>query len=307
MSNIEATFVFVPIRPEFIKPALESLYRFTQINFRVVVVDQTKNGIADLVKDYADLVLRPRRNLGFSKANNEGIIHGLQWGSKYVVACNDDVVFIDKRWWGGIIEQFERYPEMLAVNPASVVEPGWGYGVGVPGNSVPDWGVVVDGDIWPKKPDGTALTVEEAKTKEGYDFLLEHRKGHIEGFAGWCVVGKSKELWQDVGLYDERFWSGGGEDYDMVQRIYLAGGRASATCGSYVHHYWNKSKDIMGGKDTGKVDMLPGNRPSFSDTNSLFEHSLDGANSPIFPPRDNELFGNKRKRKSKEIFIDDIR
>lgn len=312
MSRIEATFVFVPIRPDFIETALRTLYQFTPIEFRVVVVDQTRDGIGHLVKDYADMVIRVKRNLGFSKANNEGIIHGMHWGSKYVVACNDDVEFINRRWFSGIEEQFARYPEMLAVNPASVTEPGWGYGLNengtwVTGNKCPDWGVQVGGNIYPKKPDGKPLTYEEAKTEEGYDFLLKHRGGHIEGFAGWCVVGKRVDLWEKVGLYDERFWPGSGEDYDLAQRIYIAGGRCSATLGSFVWHWWGKSKTLMGGKESGKVPLLPGNRSSFANTNALFEHHPDGANSPIFPPRDNEKYGNKRRRKSKGIFIDDPR
>jgi GT2 family glycosyltransferase len=307
---IEATFVFVPIRPDYIEDALKSLYAKTPIEFRVVVVDQTVAGIYDQVKDYADMYIKVKRNLGFSKANNEGIIHGLHWGSKYIVACNDDVLFIDERWWPGIIEQFERYPEMMAVNPASVIEPGWGYGLNesgwVPGNSCPDWGVAVGADIWPKKSDGKPLTFEEAMTKEGYDFMLEHRKGHIEGFAGWCVVGK-REMWEKVGLYDERFWPGGGEDYDLAHRIYVAKGRCSATLSSFVWHYWGKSKDLFGGRESGTVPLLPGHRSHFQDTNALFVHSPDGANSPIYPPRDNEQDQNKRKRKNTGVFVDDIR
>src|SRR3990172_5712832 len=101
MSRIEVTFVFNPVLTQFIRPALESLYKFTPINFRVVVVDQTKDGVYGLVHDLADLIIRnPKRlNLGFAKSMNEGIIHGLQWGSKYVAACNDDTLAIDPRWW----------------------------------------------------------------------------------------------------------------------------------------------------------------------------------------------------------------
>jgi len=307
MAKIEATFVFNPIMDQFIRPALESLYKYTPIEFRVVVVDQTKNGIGEQIKDLADLIIRPRRNLGFAKSMNEGIIHGLHWGSEYVVAANDDILCISKKWWPGILEQFERYQEMMAVCPASVMEPGWGYGLNddgwVPGNKCPDWGVDVGANIWPKKPDGTAMTKEEAMTEEGYDYLLEHRKGHIEGFAGWFVVGK-REMWEKVGLYDERFVPGGAEDYELCHRIYLAGGRASATLGSFIWHEWTKSRHAMANHPE---EFLQTGRHSFQDCNALFEHSLDGANSPIFPPRENELFGNKRKRRNSGIFVDDIK
>jgi len=308
MSKITATFVFPCIQKGYIKDALVSLYKQTPIEFRVVVLDQTRNGFysdPELWHDISpmiDLYLRSRRNYGFSKGMNEQIIHGLEWGSDYVVACNDDVVFLDNRWFSGVLEQFKRYPEMMAVNPASPIEPGWGYGIGVPGHECPPWGVVIDGDIYPKDLDGTPITFEVATAPGGYDKLLNHRQGHIEGFAGWCVV-FPREVLEKVGLYDERFMVGGGEDYDYVQRIYLAGGRASATLGSFVWHWWGKSKDIV---STSKEPMESLRAP-FQHTDNLYEYSPRGANSPIYPPRDEHLFGNKRIRKSNGIFIDDPR
>ena len=312
-SNIEVTFIFIPIIPDYIEMALKTLYEKAPpgLNFRVIVVDQTKEGVYGLVQPYADLIIRNpnlnRTNMGFSKANNEGMIHAIHWGSKYIAACNDDIEFLDSRWWQGIKDQFAAFPEMMAVCPASPIEPGWGYGLGgdgkwVTGNSCPDWGVQVGVDIWPKKPDGAAFTYEECKTPKGYDMLLAHRQGHIEGFAGWFVVFKRETL-ETVGLYDERFGPGNGEDYNYVHRIYEAGGRASATMRSFVFHWWGKSKEAV----STRADIAPFTKTRFQDTNATFEHSPDGANSPIFPPRDNEPFGNKRKSKIEGFFVEDPR
>lgn len=315
MARIEATFVFPVIQKGYIHAALETLIKQTPIELRTVVVDQTKQGLFSdpeywaKVSPLVDMYLRPPRNLGFAKGMNEGIIHGLHWGSKYVVACNDDVEFLDPRWWPGILEQFAAFPEMMAVNPASVIEPGWGYGIGLPDHKAPPWGTVIDGDIYPKDPedpDGKPITYEMAKTRGGYDKLLAHRQGHIEGFAGWCVVGKRKMWESEVGLYDERFCPGGGEDYDLCHRIYIAGGRASATLRSFVWHWWGKSKEIVNTSD----EPMPTNRGTFQHTDALYDPSPDGANSPIFPHRPNDEskpFENKRKRKSMGVFVDDIR
>lgn len=301
-SRIEATFVFIPVIPTYIETALKTLYENTPINFRVVVVDQTVDSVYDKVENYVDLYLRPkRRNLGFSKANNEGIIHGLHWGSKFIVACNDDVVFLDPRWWGGVMKHFDNFPDMMAVNPASVIEPGWGYGLGTKGFKVPDWGVLVGDYIYPKKPDGSPLTFEEAKTREGYDWLInDYKKGHIEGFAGWCVVGK-REMWEKVGLYDERFYPGGAEDYDLCMRIYLAGGRTSATFNSFVWHHWSRSKEAS------KNKLPPLSREVYQNVEDLYKFSAEGINSPIFTPQSNRPYNNRRVRKSAGIFVDDIR
>ena len=306
MSRVTATFVFPIIRDDFIVPALQTL-RVTKpvgIEFRTVVIDQNRRGVYDKISDYVDLYLRPQRNMGFAKAMNEGIIHGLHWGSEYVVAANDDVEFLDSRWWQGILDQFKEYPEMMAVNPASVIEPGWGYGIDQPNFKCPDWGIanMDNKNIYPKKKDGTAFNYDDAKTKEGYDWLLNnYKKGHIEGFAGWMVVGK-REMWENVGLYDERFVPGGGEDYDLCHRIYLAGGRASATMRSWVWHHWGQSKAVA-----HDPIRLPINRPTFQSVDSLYVHSPEGATSPIYPPRENEPHNNKRKRKNPGIFVDDIR
>ena len=299
---INVTFVFPIIQKNYIDKALKTLKENTPGKVRAIVVDQTVSGWDD--KDgLADLILKPGRNLGFAKAMNEGIIHGLHWGSEYVVPCNDDVEFIDPRWWQGIMDQFEAFPKMMAVNPASVIEPGWGYGYGTENFNCPDWGVEVGGNIYPKKKDGTAFTYEQAIAPGGYDWLLkDYKQGHIEGFAGWCIV-MSRENWEKVGLYDERFTPGGGEDYDLCHRIYLAGGRASATMRSWVWHWWGKSKDIVHIPNDG---ILPVGRDTFQSVNDLYISSPEGGNSPIYPPRDNKPFNNKMKRKSPGIFIDDI-
>lgn len=308
-SNIECTFVFNPVIDKYIRPALESLYKFTPINFRVVVVDQTKNGVYGLVHDYADLIIRnPRRqNMGFGKSLNEGILHGLYWGSRYVAACNDDILMISPKWWSGIQAQFDAYPEMYAVCPASPIEPGFGYGLAdngqwIPGNSCPSWGVQIGNNIYPKDSEGKPITLEEAQTEKGYDSLLAHRQGHIEGFAGWFVIGK-REMWEEVGLYDERFGPANAEDYQLVHRVYLAGKRASATMRAFVWHAWFSSKKSA--QTTSEVVSYTHRR--FQDCDALFEPSPEGATSPIYPPRENMPFGNKRKLKQEGFFVDDPR
>ena len=43
---IETTFIFNPVRPDFIYDAIDTLYKYTDMeNKRVIVVDQTKNGL----------------------------------------------------------------------------------------------------------------------------------------------------------------------------------------------------------------------------------------------------------------------
>jgi GT2 family glycosyltransferase len=240
---IENVFVFNPIRSDFIEKAIETLYKYTDMsNMKVVIVDQTMSGLPDI--QGVHMKLRPNRNLGFAKSMNEGIIHGLHWRSKFVTCMNDDVEFINKRWWGGIIDTFniKSQNEILAVNPESVKIPLWGYG----------------------RPPNEYIEVIDYKenfTDEDYDYLLKgdfsalkekypdipasfplNYSGVCDGVAAWGTVFKRKHF-DVIGLWDERFYPGGAEDYDMMGRMYSKGFRAVSARNSWVWHHWGKSKD----------------------------------------------------------------
>jgi len=239
---ITNTFVTAVLRKDFYPRMVETLYKYTPHNFKLIIVDQTLDGIGD-VKG-AHLILRPHRNLGFSKAMNEGMIHALNWGSEYITCVNDDVEFINSAWWDGIIDTFnmESGKEILAVAPESPRIPLWGYG-DTEGNYV---------EVIPYK---------ETFTQEDYQYLLkgdfsdvklrypnlpktfpDNYTGVCDAMAAWCPIFKRKAI-IEIGGWDERFYPGGAEDYDMMARIYSKGYRAVSTRGSWVWHHWGKSKD----------------------------------------------------------------
>lgn len=64
----------------------------------------------------------------------------------------------------------------------------------------------------------------------------------VDGFPCWLPVFKRDRL-LEFGLFDERFFPGGGEDYDMMARAYQAGYRMLASSRSWVWHWWGQSKD----------------------------------------------------------------
>jgi GT2 family glycosyltransferase len=232
-------FVTAVLRPDFIERMVETLYRYTD-NFKLVVVDQTPDGLPDIKGVH--LRIRPYRNLGFAKAMNEGMVHGLHWKSDFIACINDDVEFINKRWWDGIMQSFEDPSdrEVLVVNPESVRIPLWGYGR-------------------PPSEYVEILDYKENFTEEDYDFLLKgdftHLKskypdlpesfptnyvGVADGIAAWGPVFKRKAL-EVIGLFEERFYPGGAEDYDYMGRVYSKGYRAISTRKSWVWHWWGKT------------------------------------------------------------------
>ena len=272
---ITNTFIFNPIRKDYIQKALETLYEYTDMeNNRVIVIDQTLDGLFEnwevwqTIHPLIHLYMHPHRNLGFSKSMNEGLIHALRWESQYATVCNDDIEFINKKWWDGILETFNQDEKIMAVNPMSLREPGWGYGL--------DHGKYID-----------LLQYKEIYTEEDYDFLLKgdfsairkqimesgelppevqknwerglglpaQKNGVIDAIATWCTTFKRESL-LEFGLFDEKYYPGGGEDYDMNARIYRKDCRMVGTTKSWVWHWWGSSKDKQG-EAQGKGNALP--------------------------------------------------
>jgi GT2 family glycosyltransferase len=237
----DKTFITAVLRSDYVERMIETLYKYTE-NFNLIVVDQTKDGLKHI--DGVHLVLRPLRNLGFAKAMNEGILHGLHWKSEYIININDDVELISPRWWQGILDTFNNHDgnEILVVNPESIKIPLWGYG----------------------KPPNEYIEVIDYKnefTDADYDFLLKGDFSHLkekypelpesfplqyegvcDAFAAFCPVFKRK-FFDLIGMWEERCYPGGLDDYDAMCRTYRKKYRAVSTRKSWLYHAWGKSKD----------------------------------------------------------------
>lgn len=241
------TFVVPFIRDDYIKPFLDSLYKFTDPEtFRVIVIDQSPLGVYNDIRDKVHLYIRPHRNLGFAKAMNTGIRLAT---TEFVSCYNDDVEFFNDDWWPGIVGTFKNMgDECFAVNPMSPREAAWGYG-----HKAPEGRVLTEdkrGVVW--LMDGSPLELDRCKTPEGYGYLRRQISGTIEGIALWGPTFR-RSLFHKLGLFDERFYPGGGEDYDLNARAYdpgYGGGRYRmvASSLSWVYHHWGKSgsPDVSG-------------------------------------------------------------
>jgi len=227
-------------QPEKLKRCLETLYKHTPEGFRVIVLDQGKDEeLYGKIKEWTHLYIKAYRNLGFAKACN---YMARLADTAYVCFLNDDVEFINQKWWKGVSDTFERYdkdePQVLCVNPGSMRKLN---GVGTP----------VDNEF-PYKPD---------YTEEEYDAMVALESGGrgdlgiiVDGITPWCAIFHLQGF-KDVGMFDEAFYPGGGEDYDLQNRAYLKHRtqglrrhRCLGTSLSIAWHWWCSTKSTIGGE-----------------------------------------------------------
>lgn len=251
---IENTFVIPVIRPDLIERCLETLYKNTVPNFYVYLIDQTVDGLdsTKLRNQYRNLmVIRTPRsnrhttgNLGFAKATNLGI---KLVDTPYFTMCNDDVEFIDRRWWGGVMDAFKKTTTATPDRPCMMVNPG--------SVKLPDWSVGRE-----RGDDFYILPYKERYTKQDYSSLIEEQHyvnehltlmpgSVIDGVVFYCSVFET-EKFREVGFLDEKFYPGGGEDYDYNTRANMHGYRCVGTTMSWVFHHWSKT---LSAEDSQKI------------------------------------------------------
>lgn len=302
------TYIITPICELYVGRFVYSLYKYSEPNsFNLVVIDQTKDGFSkptmDYLKDRVHLYMHPRRNLGYAKAMNEGILHGLHWKTPYICISNDDIEIMDKRWLQGIWDTFDMDKErILGIVPMSPRVAGWGYGV----------------DYNPE-----VLPYKTEYTSEEYDFLLKGdfrgvtarlpetypRKmtGTVVDAAAFIMVYFKREAFEKVGLMDERFFPGSGEDYDWLARCYSKNYRLVSTSYSWVWHHWTKSKDLFASGELEHPYYKPDDHPYWNNMGDLWPPKLNEGNN-------HDVWGHYVDKEGKkvplkrvdEIFVDDI-
>src|ERR1035437_282211 len=112
------TFVIPILTTSLIHECLESLYKYTKKHsFYVFIIDQSIEGLDPNLRDkYENLMvirtakssLHTTGNLGHSQASNLGIQLAQ---TMYVTFLNDDVIFVNDKWFVGIMETFAQVEE----------------------------------------------------------------------------------------------------------------------------------------------------------------------------------------------------
>lgn len=283
-----------------------TLYKFSEPgSFNVIVIDQTKNGFSPQVMKYVSplihLYLHPIRNLGYAMAMNQGISIALHWGSEYICCSNDDIEIMNKDWINGIWKTFEKYPNIVAVTPMSPRVAGWGYGV-------------------PGFPE--VLPYKEEYPQEDYDYLLKGDftdkeavipKTMPKNIGGTVVDGAvfimtyfKASAFKEIGLFDEHFFPGSGEDMDWNARAYLKDFRVVSTSLSWVWHHWTKSKDLFASGELEDPYYKPKDHPYWNNIGDLWRPEDNDGHSFEVWGRYNVNGVRRNMKRIDEIFVDTI-
>ena len=244
----ENTFVIPLIRNDLIARCLETLYKYTEPNFYVIIIDQTPEGMdMSLREKYKNLMiirtpktdLHRTGNLGHSQASNLGI---QLTQTPYMTFLNDDVEFVHLDWWQGIMDTFTKVEKATPTRPALLVN--------AASIKLPDWSVGK-----PKGEDHYIMPYKEEYTEEDWRWLIDephYVNEHltiqpgtvIDGINLYCSVAVTKRL-LEVGLVDELFYPGNANDYDLCCRASMFGYRCVGTTLSWIFHHWSKSFEAV--------------------------------------------------------------
>jgi len=221
---------------------LETLFgRMEWPNFEVIVVDnasadRTPALLRELETAHANLrVIYNDRNTGFAPANNVGL--PLATGD-YIVLLNNDTV-LPRGWFSALVRHLVARPSIGLVGPVSnavgneaKIDAGYS-----DVRDMPQWAAK-----WMRAHDGEAFSI------------------HMLGM--FCVAMR-REVFEKVGLLDERFVTGMFEDDDYSRRVRDLGYEIVCARDAFVHHWQKASFRLLGDAEYSR--LFDENRQRFRD------------------------------------------
>lgn len=200
---------------------VESLYKYTPHNFRIISIFNGTNEdfkkARELIGDKVHVWVKPYRNLGFAKSMNTGIQMAT---TPFVTIANDDVEVIYDTWWQDIMALFEKDKELMGFNPHSFINK------------------AASGDRVQEYPTKDEYTLEDIEKMRAF-----FPKYYIGGCTFFTIC--KKQLFDEIGLFDESFGQGSGEDYDLDIRASRLGYKIAGGSLVMVKHWWGATKDNL--------------------------------------------------------------
>lgn len=184
----------------FAEHCFERIRQYTK-DYELILIDNGCLVGKDVLRKHADILIRNRKNLGFAKSANQGF--KLATG-KWICCMNNDI-FVYKGWLEALKLTFKDNSNCGVAMPALMKQ---------------------------TKDGREALDINEPDLSRNYD-----KYGAGAEF-GSCWLTKRKIL-DKVGLFDERFKIGFGEDRDLWSRMRHFGYETYRTHKTRVFHQGN--------------------------------------------------------------------
>lgn len=225
----------------------------------MIVVDQTRRGLDTNLRDrYQSLMIirSPKTekfytgNIGFQFANNLALKLA---DTPFFCFLNDDVEFINSKWWQGVMDTFDRVEKATPSRPPLLVN--------VASTKLPDWSVGL-----PKGQHHDIIPYKQEYTDEDWEFLVnedhyinEHltiKPGSvIDGINLYCSVTRT-DLLKKIGI-DDLWYPGSAGDYDLANVASMWGYRCVGTTLSWVYHHWSVTFQALTDEEDIKELIIP--------------------------------------------------
>lgn len=209
--------------------AIESVFKHTQ-DFELILIDNGSKpnspeyGWYDGLQKQAQnvKVIHNEKNLGFSKACNQGL--KIASGDVLILLNND--VLVTPYWADNMLSAMNKANRELPLKGFGLVGPASNY---------------VGGR---QHVGGAHYEISQLD-----DFAVDFRQSNKDNFmyagflSGFCLM-FTREVFEDVGLLDERFSPGGFEDNDFCLRAAAKGWKALIDGSTFIHHFGSKTLDL---------------------------------------------------------------
>lgn len=206
---------------KWLRDCLESLVATGYPNLEIILVDNgsTDDSVALIRREFSDVqVLENKENLGFARANNQGILASR---GEYVVLLNADTK-VGKGWVQEQVKVMEADPKigMCGGKMLLMREPG----------KINSAGMVL-------LRNGLTRHIGDGEIDRGQ----YNQQREVFGVAGACAFCR-REMLDQIGLLDEDFFAYS-EDLDLCWRAWLRGWKCVYVPTAIVYHYRNVTID----------------------------------------------------------------
>lgn len=202
----------------FTKSCVNSVIKNTGQKYEFIFIDNaSSDGTIPYLKTVQNArLIMNKENKGFAAGCNQGL--NIARG-KFIVLLNNDTI-VPKGWLSRMIWWLEKDPSIGIVGPKS--------------NRVMSEQRIKTKLYKPKtlkQIEQFAENWRRNKPQTGYEVKL---------ISGFCMVFR-KELVDQIGGFDQRFFPGNSEDIDFGIRTRISGKKLWVTNNVFIHHYGNSS------------------------------------------------------------------